>query len=38
MAEDYSGEGVDQLAYVINLIKEKPSDRRMIISAWNPKG
>jgi len=28
--------GVDQLAYIINLIKEKPESRRMILSAWNP--
>ncbi|XP_054715058.1 thymidylate synthase-like [Uloborus diversus] len=36
MSKDYTGQGVDQLSNVINLIKEKPHDRRMIISAWNP--
>ncbi|XP_055949132.1 thymidylate synthase-like [Argiope bruennichi] len=36
MSKDYTGEGVDQLQNVIKLIKEKPYDRRMIISAWNP--
>ncbi|GIY10639.1 thymidylate synthase [Caerostris darwini] len=36
MSKDYTGEGVDQLQYVIRLIREKPYDRRMIISAWNP--
>ncbi|KAI9097187.1 thymidylate synthase/dCMP hydroxymethylase domain-containing protein [Phlyctochytrium arcticum] len=34
--EDYTGKGVDQLREVIRLIKEKPSDRRIILSAWNP--
>ncbi|PAV71627.1 hypothetical protein WR25_11915 [Diploscapter pachys] len=33
---DYSGEGVDQLADVISLIKNDPSSRRIILSAWNP--
>ena len=36
MAADYSGQGVDQLAEVINRIKTKPNDRRIIMSAWNP--
>lgn len=34
---DYSGEGVDQLKNVINKLKTDPTDRRMIVSAWNPK-
>lgn len=33
---DYTGEGVDQLAEVIDKIKNKPYDRRIILSAWNP--
>ena len=35
---DYTGQGVDQLAEVINKIKNSPYDRRIIMSAWNPKG
>ena len=34
---DYTGQGVDQLADVVNKIKNKPNDRRIIMSAWNPK-
>lgn len=34
--DDYSGEGIDQLAEVINRIKNNPTDRRIIMSAWNP--
>lgn len=34
----YEGEGVDQLAECIRKIKEDPTDRRIILSAWNPKG
>jgi thymidylate synthase len=30
-------EGVDQLQQVINTLKTNPTDRRIIISAWNPK-
>jgi thymidylate synthase len=36
--KDYSGEGVDQLKECIRKIKEDPTDRRIILSAWNPKG
>ena len=36
MHTDYSGEGVDQLAQVVNALKHKPYDRRIIMSAWNP--
>ncbi len=28
--------GVDQLAYVINLLKTDPNSRRILLSAWNP--
>eukprot|EP00947_MAST-08B_sp_MAST-8B-sp1_P002349 g2349.t1 len=36
MHDDYAGKGVDQLAQVIEKIKTKPCDRRIILSAWNP--
>jgi len=36
MHTDYSGKGVDQLANVINTIKTRPTDRRIIMCAWNP--
>jgi thymidylate synthase len=36
--KDYSGEGVDQLRECIRKIKEDPTDRRIILSAWNPAG
>ena len=35
---DYTGQGVDQLREVIDKIKNNPTDRRIIMSAWNPKG
>lgn len=34
---DYTGLGVDQLNEVIFKIKNSPDDRRLILSAWNPK-
>lgn len=36
--KSYVGEGVDQLRECIRKIKENPTDRRIIMSAWNPKG
>lgn len=33
---NYTGKGVDQLAEVIDKLKQKPYDRRIILSAWNP--
>ncbi|KAM7275439.1 hypothetical protein ACFE04_017305 [Oxalis oulophora] len=36
MHADYTGQGVDQLSDVIDKIKNKPHDRRIILSAWNP--
>ena len=33
---DYTGLGVDQLQNCINLIKNNPNDRRIIIELWNP--
>jgi len=36
MHTDYTGQGVDQLAECIRKIKEDPTDRRIIMSAWNP--
>ncbi|KAL8793760.1 MAG: hypothetical protein Q9195_003702 [Heterodermia aff. obscurata] len=33
---DYTGKGVDQLAEVIEKLKNRPYDRRIILSAWNP--
>lgn len=34
--DDYAGQGVDQLAEVIRKIQHNPTDRRIILSAWNP--
>ncbi|XP_058053230.1 thymidylate synthase [Anopheles bellator] len=34
--DDYRGKGKDQLVEVIDKIKNNPTDRRIIMSAWNP--
>ncbi len=34
---NYENEGVDQLENLITKLKTDPTDRRMIVSAWNPK-
>jgi thymidylate synthase len=36
MNADYTGQGVDQLAECIHLIKTDPTSRRIILTAWNP--
>lgn len=36
MHADYTNKGIDQLAHVINTIKTRPYDRRIIMCAWNP--
>ena len=33
---NWNGDGIDQLAEVIETLKRTPNDRRMIVSAWNP--
>jgi len=33
---DYNDLGKDQIEYVMNLIKNDPTSRRIILSAWNP--
>eukprot|EP01082_Thalassiosira_pseudonana_P007343 g6770.t1 g6770 contig23:1178395-1180293(-) len=37
MHADYTGQGVDQLADCIDKIINNPEDRRIVMSAWNPK-
>lgn len=34
---DYTGKGVDQLQEVIDKLRNNPYDRRIILSAWNPR-
>ncbi|KAL1865930.1 hypothetical protein VTK73DRAFT_5014 [Phialemonium thermophilum] len=34
---DYTGQGVDQLADVIHKLRNDPYNRRILLSAWNPK-
>lgn len=36
MHDDYTGKGVDQLAQLVETLQHTPTDRRMILSAWNP--
>jgi len=33
---DYSGQGFDQLEYVIDLLKNNPTSRRILMNIWNP--
>ena len=33
---DYTGEGIDQLQNIIDLIRNNPTSRRMYMTAWNP--
>ena len=33
---EYKGEGIDQIDYVFQELKNNPSSRRAIMSAWNP--
>lgn len=35
---DYTGQGVDQLTNLIEKLKTNPSDRRMLLCAWNVAG
>eukprot|EP01083_Nonionella_stella_P276799 940855_1 len=36
MHDDYKGKGVDQLMQCINMIKNNPNSRRIVMTAWNP--
>ena len=36
MHDDYSGQGVDQLAQVVQALKSEPTSRRIVLTAWNP--
>lgn len=33
---DYSGQGVDQIARIVDLLRQDPNSRRMVLSAWCP--
>lgn len=33
---DFNGQGYDQLERVLESLSNKPEDRRMLVSAWNP--
>jgi thymidylate synthase len=34
---DYTGRGIDQLDNLVEKLEKNPNDRRMIVTAWNPK-
>ena len=33
---NYEGKGVDQIQYVLDMIKNQPNSRRILINLWNP--
>lgn len=33
---DYTGKGIDQLATLIQSIRDNPTDRRLVLVSWNP--
>ena len=33
---DYTGQGIDQIRYIVSEIKNSPTSRRIYFSAWNP--
>ena len=35
MHDDYEGQGTDQIAYIIEQLKENPTNRRILLNAWN---
>ena len=34
--KDYAGKGFDQIEYVLDLLKNDPFSRRIVINSWNP--
>jgi dihydrofolate reductase/thymidylate synthase len=34
--DNYEGKGIDQLEYIIDLLKNNPTSRRILFSYWNP--
>ena len=34
--ENYNGQGTDQIQYILDLLKNDPTSRRIYMSAWNP--